>query len=109
MNEFRGLHDFQIAPQLVAQEILDRLDVVIDLLLDRFDRFAIGLREARDHVIEPCPGDRRERRHFRNVRFRRQGFQPGELDQNAVTDQPKLTENLGKGGEFVVIAPVQRR
>ena len=96
MHQLEGRAGCAGGPQLIAHEILHRLDVVIDALLDRLDRAGrAGPRIARqggaalEHARWQSAGEQSQPRQ-------RELFEPQRFDPDALADQRGFGEVLAQ-------------
>ena len=108
MQEILDPARLRTVPQPLADEILDRLDVVIGLRLDRLDAFGIVETEIVDDVIEDVFHDGRQRGQIVDLRFVGQPLEPADFDEHAVGEQAEFAEDVSEALDLVGIAPVGR-
>ena len=76
----------------LLQEVLDRLDVVIDLALDLLDPARVVLVDGVDELRQHAQLFGRQRTQLVDAWLGRELQQPGELHAHALADQAQLAE-----------------
>ena len=109
VDELGHRRDLGTGLRLFLEEILDRLDVVIGGRLDRLDALGIGHRKGVGDAVEQRDGVGGKRRHFGDVGFGRQRLQPLDFDDDAVSDQRILAEEVAQRRGLAAIAAIERR
>ena len=109
VDELRDLHHFGVVAESLLEPVLHRLDVMVRARLDRLDLVGIDHREVGNHFGQLVAGRRRERRDFLQAGRLRQCLQPGDLDADAVADQPVLRKVRAQRGDLVLVTTVERR
>ena len=95
--------------ELLAHEVLDRLDVVVGLALDRLDAGDAGLVHAAGERLEARRHGRGRAGERGEAAGVRQLPEPGGFDAHAAGDQGRLAEERGEVGAFVGVASVEGR
>ncbi len=101
----RGGDAFELLPQVV----LDGLDVVVRLGLERLDALRVVDAELVDDVVQHVFDRRLERRELDDARLVREVLQPAHLDQRAIADQRVLGKVFAQRCGFARVAAVERR
>ena len=110
MQEILERLRFRSVAEAFANEILDRLDVVIGGRLDVLDAFGIVEREVVDDVVQHVLHDRRTIGPSSVIcGLVRQALQPAHLDQHPEPDQAVFAEDVAEAVDLVGIAAVSRR
>src|SRR5439155_23047115 len=94
--------------QLLLEPVLDRLDIVVGLALDRLHRFGVAHRKLVRDAGEKRASRGRERRHLGDRHGIREGGKPSQLDLDPVPDQGVFAEMRLQRGNLALIPPVQR-
>ena len=97
------------AVELLLHEVLDRLDVVIGLRLDRLDARRVVDAELVDDLVQHVLDRRLERRELGDARLVRELLQPAHFDPRALADQPVFGKVLAQRRRFARVAAVERR
>jgi glutathione S-transferase len=92
VHESRDARGLGVAREALLQPVLDRLDVVVGLRLDRLDLRRVVFGERRDQALERLHGVLRERLDLGNRRFTSEREQPADLDRDAVAEKRGFAE-----------------
>ncbi|MNL28917.1 hypothetical protein D3C87_1505830 [compost metagenome] len=97
-------------PEAILEVVLDRLDVVVDLSLDRLDGHGVRFRETGVDGAQPLEAVHRENAaHIRAVDGAQKGDQVLDLDHDPVAVEGELREVVREFADLGGIAPVERR
>ncbi len=109
MNEGRQIAvSVRGAVQLVAQEVLDGLDVVIGLALERLYTACVVEAELIDDVVEHVLHRRVHRAQLDDRGLVGQMLEPAHLDEHAIADQRVLGEVFPQGRGLRRVTAVER-
>ena len=97
------------ALELLPQVVLDGLDVVVGLGLERLDAHRVVDAELVDDLVQHVLDRRLERRELDDARLVGEMLQPAHLDQRAVADQRVFGEVFAQRCRFARVAAVERR
>ena len=109
VDELRGPGEVGLGRDAFAKEVLDGFHVVVRGAFDFLHAARVGLAELVGEALERGLRRRREGRELGDARLGGERPQPGDLDAQAVADQPPLA---GKGPErsrLLGVAPVEGR
>jgi len=109
VDEFRDARDLRHRGEPLLQPVLDRLDVVVGLPLDRLHARGVRRREIARHGRERLGGGGRERRHLGDGRLGGERLEPRDLDPHTVADEAEFAEVTGERRDLAGVAPVERR
>ena len=108
VHELGDANRFRVAGKLLLQPVLDRLDVVVGLGLDRLHLRGILLRKGFDDPFEGGVRRFRERLDLGDRGLDGQREQPADLDCDAVAEKRRFAEARAQRLELLVVASVQR-
>ena len=100
MDEGGGARQHRVVRDPLADPVLDCLDVVVGLALDRLHALAVRFAEPGGERAQLRRRGRRERRDFGDARLGAERDQPLNLDVNAMTDERKLAEPWPQGARL---------
>ena len=108
VDELRGMRKRRHILRATPDEVLDSLDVVIGLGLDRLDLGAVVDFEVDDQLPQPCLSLAWQARQLRQAEHR-QVDEPLDLDAQPLAHEGKLGKHLPQLGRLSTIAAVERR
>jgi hypothetical protein len=109
VDEGAGPLERGVAGDALADPVLDRLDVVIGLALDRLDALAVGLAELGGECAQLGRGRGRERSDLGHARFGGERDEPLGLHPDPRPDERQLTRPRSQRLEAARVAAVERR
>ncbi len=109
VDECRGVRERRVVGDPLADPVLDRLDVVVGLALDRLHALAVGFGEPGGECAQLRCRRRRERRDFGDARLGTECDQPLDLDVDTMPDERELAEPRPQALGCAGVAPVERR